>query len=98
VKDVRKFCIKSAVEEIVNIYEDKAAFKNITVQTLFSGFDSYFVKTDSKRLQQVLLNLLSNAIKFTDRMGEIVLDIRLEKSSELVLENNFLMISVNDNG
>lgn len=46
VKDVRKFCIKSAVEEIVNIFEDKAAFKNITVQTLFSGFDSYFVKTD----------------------------------------------------
>ena len=51
VKDINTFCIKVAVAEIVNILEDKAAFKNITVRTIYTGFDSYFVKTDSKRLQ-----------------------------------------------
>jgi signal transduction histidine kinase len=49
------------------------------------------VKTDAKRLQQVLLNLLSNAIKFTDRNGKI--QVIVEK-----LENGFIRLSVVDNG
>ena len=43
----------------------------------------YFVKTDQKRLQQVLLNLLSNAIKFTNEGGTIEIVIEYSSKSEL---------------
>jgi hypothetical protein len=50
VKNMSTFNIKLAVEEIVNVWEDKATLKNNKVRTVYSGFDSYMVKTDSKRL------------------------------------------------
>ena len=75
------FDIKRCVSEICMILYDKAEMKSIQFITKFTQFDSdneqtkYFVKTDQKRLQQVLLNLLSNAIKYTDRNGDINIEI-----------------------
>jgi signal transduction histidine kinase len=70
--------------------------KSISVKTVYLGFgeECFLVKTDLKRLQQVLLNLVSNAIKFTDRSGEII--ILVEKYMEKGKVN--LRVSVTDNG
>ena len=52
--------------------------KAITVDVKYdSFFNDHTVKTDMKRMQQVLLNLYSNAIKFTDKNGNI--NIKVEK-------------------
>lgn len=61
------------------ILSDKAKVKNIEFKTEFYFLDQqvnkYFIKTDQKRLQQVLLNLLSNAIKYTENEKEITIKV-----------------------
>ena len=50
--------------------------KTINIDVQFNGFDNEFtIKTDLKRMQQVLLNLYSNAIKFTKRNGNIIIKV-----------------------
>ncbi|TXR53382.1 hybrid sensor histidine kinase/response regulator [Reinekea thalattae] len=63
------------VYQISEMFHMKAAAKglpfNLNVQDVLPGW----VKTDEKRLRQVLINLLSNAIKYTDK-GAVDFEIR----------------------
>ena len=84
--------VREAINEIKEIMMDKIEMKAIQIEEHFRQFDGKFhIKTDIKRLQQVLLNLLSNAIKFTDRLGKIQLIVER-------MPNGFIRISVVDNG
>jgi signal transduction histidine kinase/CheY-like chemotaxis protein/purine-cytosine permease-like protein len=64
------------LDQIVDMFRLQALAKGI------SFFDErppnlpHFVRTDEKRLRQILINLLSNAIKYTDR-GSATLRVRL---------------------
>lgn len=52
-KKINLFCIKDAVEEIIETEHDKANMKNIRVDTKFYGFDdedNFIVKSDKKRI------------------------------------------------
>ena len=70
--------------------------KNIKVKVGYSGLESNkrFIKTDRKRLQQVLLNLYSNAVKFTNRDGKISIMVELLKQRH----KEFVRVSVHDSG
>ena len=69
--------------------EDKVSMKNITIRDDFNSFfDNYIVKTDMKRMQQILLNLYSNAIKFTERNGNISLNV------EKIFRNGQYMLKI----
>ncbi len=53
--------------------------------------ESYILRTDIQRLQQILINLLSNAAKFTSQ-GTITLDFRIDEAEQIVV------FSVTDTG
>lgn len=93
-KNISVFDIKLAVQQIIDILEDKTVMKKIKVKTRFIGFENLDVKTDKKRLQQILLNLFSNAVKFTDRNGRINILAEVVKKDD----KDHLQISVQDTG
>ena len=55
------------------------------------------IRTDSKRLQQVMRNLLSNAFKFTEK-GGVTLKIGTAEGSPLRAGSEWIALSVTDTG
>ena len=55
------------------------------------------VKLDSKRFQQILLNLVSNAIKFSNKDGQVIVQVKmLSKGANESFDK--LLVSVIDSG
>lgn len=63
------------LEQMVRMFSPQASAKGLRFTFLESGRMPGTVRTDARRLRQILINLLGNAIKFTDR-GSITLQVR----------------------
>ncbi|MCL9981649.1 MAG: ATP-binding protein [Erythrobacter sp.] len=55
------------LEQITAMFEPQAAMKGLALRLELPPTVPEYVRTDPKRLRQVLINLISNAIKFTDQ-------------------------------
>lgn len=66
--------IHDFLDQIVEMFRPQAQAKGITFEHDRAASLPRYVKTDEKRLRQILVNLLSNALKFTER-GGIRLDV-----------------------
>lgn len=59
--------LQQLLTQIQQMFFTQAEQKNLKFETDIAKNLPQFVKTDGKRLKQVLLNLLSNAVKFTEQ-------------------------------
>jgi signal transduction histidine kinase/CheY-like chemotaxis protein/purine-cytosine permease-like protein len=66
--------IQDFLDQIVEMFSLQAHAKGLEFEHLRSPILPQYVRTDEKRLRQILVNLLSNAIKFTDQ-GKVRFDI-----------------------
>lgn len=66
VLEKRQFDVVSCIEDVVDVFAEKATEKGIELVNYVDSTVPPFVAGDSTRLQQVLMNMLSNAIKFTN--------------------------------
>lgn len=84
-----EFFLDEILDEIKEIYSQKAKENGIDFQTYFKNTDKYII-SDPTRIKQIINNLLSNAFKFTPKGKKVILRVFLEKEK--------LFIEVEDEG
>lgn len=60
---------------VESVIRGTAIAKHLTFQSDYEPDLPHLIKTDSRKLRQILINLLSNAVKFTDQ-GTVTLQVR----------------------
>jgi len=85
----------SLIDDVMELYEDVAAEKEITVEKKFgAGFQA---NVDAARIRQVFANLLDNALKYTPRGGKITISAQRENGETSVcFQDNGMGIAEND--
>jgi len=89
--DKEKFDIVQLVQNVFDLFEMKAAKKNISLTFDINYYEPILVYADKERIQQVLTNLIVNSIKYGREKG----------TTEVSIENlikNKAIIRVTDNG
>lgn len=82
------FDFNELIEDILSISRLEANDKNLTFSVQFTPFQRW-VKSDKKRLNQIISNLLTNAIKFTNS-GEVKI--------EMIHKNEHFNFKITDTG
>ncbi len=89
------FELTNEIEEIYDIFLEKAREKNLNLQMHRGKNVPDFLIGDPTRLKQVLASLLDNAIKFTPPQGKIIIHIKQVSFKDGIHE---LLFSVGDTG
>jgi two-component system CheB/CheR fusion protein len=70
------------LEEVIALMRGRASDKHLTLDVRYRYPLPQIIRSDPKRLRQILVNLLSNAIKFTQR-GGVQVDVSFDAGSML---------------
>ncbi|MGN6058227.1 MAG: HAMP domain-containing protein [Sphingomicrobium sp.] len=77
--EVGEMPMQSLKQHMERTFRQLAADKSLDFNVRFDGNLPQTIRTDEKRLQQIVLNLLSNAFKFTSK-GGVTLSVRCAES------------------
>ena len=75
--------LPALLDHVVDMFRMQAAAKGLALDYVIESRLPPFVRTDEKRLRQILINLLSNAIKYTER-GGATLTVRYRSQMALI--------------
>ncbi|MFA6598219.1 MAG: PAS domain S-box protein [Ignavibacteriaceae bacterium] len=81
-----------AVENVINLYTDIAAGKNLLIEKVFSE-ENVYAKLDSNLFERTINNIMNNAVKFTCT-GKITIEIGKETADE----KDWAYVKVKDTG
>jgi signal transduction histidine kinase/CheY-like chemotaxis protein len=81
--DKNPFEIENLCQSCIRLIKLQAIRKNISVSTNIEK-PGLIVRSDERRLKQILVNLLNNAIKFTPENGKIGLDVMTDVTNQLI--------------
>ncbi|MEM7471503.1 MAG: ATP-binding protein [Pseudomonadota bacterium] len=81
--------LRDLLTQVASIFEEEARIKNISFELRTEGALPTFVRSDEKRLRQIIINLLSNAIRYTEA-GFVTF--------KLTYRNEVAIIEVTDSG
>jgi HAMP domain-containing protein/signal transduction histidine kinase/DNA-binding response OmpR family regulator len=95
--EVSNVAFKDLVENMDRTFRQVAEERKLNFHVEVDPKLPLAIRTDSKRLQQVLRNLLSNAFKFTER-GGVTLQIGSAEGSPLRAGSQWIAMSVTDTG
>jgi HAMP domain-containing protein/signal transduction histidine kinase/DNA-binding response OmpR family regulator len=95
--EVSNVAFKDLVENMDRTFRQVAEERKLDFHVEVDPKLPLAIRTDSKRLQQVLRNLLSNAFKFTER-GGVTLQIGSAEGSPLRAGSQWIAMSVTDTG
>uniref|UniRef100_A0A7S2YGA6 Histidine kinase n=1 Tax=Entomoneis paludosa TaxID=265537 RepID=A0A7S2YGA6_9STRA len=85
--EIQRASLQETLNALVHSISMKAQSKNISLRTLFDIILPEFLRTDSRRVQQILYNLLGNAVKFSNE-GSVV-DLRVGLSDGTAPEHAY---------
>jgi len=92
--EVHDFELRPAVEAVIDLFNEPATQKKISLGILFDHALPRYVRSDAGRIRQILTNLVGNAVKFTAR-GEVLLHVDLR---ERVGQHLVVRFAVRDTG
>ena len=86
--------LNESIETNISILKIVAAQKDIKI--IYYPSNGMQVQVDLDMINTIFRNLISNAIKFTPNFGKV--EIRSEEVYDTIREENFVVISITDNG
>ena len=88
--------LKSIIQETIDSVQPLISERKISIELIYSPANNLFVRSDRKRLKQVLLNLLNNAIKYNHINGSVKIKTEVKNETEAGIVP--LRISITDTG